>query len=108
MDPRRMHGLMTLWYGPFADIEPAQGYFYLCPDCYRSSVHPHVEQVQGRLAELHPAAAAHLEREAARDSRRHDDTEIPPAETNHRGPRAPEDDEAGDGDAGGDELSRSA
>jgi len=65
-DPRRMYGLMTLWFGPYADVAPDQGYFHLCPRCYRRFVHPHLEKVQGRLAELHPAAAAHLEREAAR------------------------------------------
>jgi phage terminase large subunit GpA-like protein len=79
-DPRRMYGLMTLWFGPFADVEPAQGYFHLCPACYRATVQPHVEKVQGRLAELHPAAAAHLDREAAREARRSEQRPAEPAD----------------------------
>jgi hypothetical protein len=49
-----MFGLMTLWFGPFVDLPPDHGYFHLCPECYQEFVHPHVERVQGRLAELHP------------------------------------------------------
>jgi len=55
-DPRRMIGLMTLWFGPFVELPPAHGYFHLCPDCYREFVHPHLEKVRGKLAELHPLA----------------------------------------------------
>jgi hypothetical protein len=51
-----MIGLMTLWFGPFADIRPDYGYFYLCPACYRDRIKPHLDTVQGRLAELHPLA----------------------------------------------------
>jgi hypothetical protein len=53
-DPRRMIGLMTLWFGPFVDIRPDHGYFHLCPACYHERVKPHLDKVQGRLAELHP------------------------------------------------------
>jgi hypothetical protein len=51
-----MIGLMTLWFGPFVDLRPDYGYFHLCPSCYREYVKPHMDQVQGRLAELHPLA----------------------------------------------------
>lgn len=51
-----MVGLMTLWFGPFVDLRPDTGYFHLCPACYREHVKPHLDQVQGRLAELHPLA----------------------------------------------------
>jgi hypothetical protein len=49
-----MFGLMTLWFGPFVDLRPDYGYFHLCPACYRQFVKPHLDEVQGRLAELHP------------------------------------------------------
>jgi hypothetical protein len=55
-NPRKMIGLMTLWFGPFVDMRPDHGYFYLCPDCYRERIKPHLDQVQNRLAELHPLA----------------------------------------------------
>jgi hypothetical protein len=51
-----MFGLMTLWFGPFVEIRPESGYFHLCPACYRDRIEPHLEQVQGRLLELHPLA----------------------------------------------------
>jgi hypothetical protein len=51
-----MIGLMTLWFGPFVDLQPDYGYFHLCPTCYRIHVRPHMDRVQGRLAELHPLA----------------------------------------------------
>jgi hypothetical protein len=51
-----MIGLMTLWFGPFVDLRPDYGYFHLCPTCYRTHVKPHMDRVQGRLAELHPLA----------------------------------------------------
>jgi hypothetical protein len=51
-----MVGLMTLWFGPFVDMRPDTGYFHLCPACYRRHIKPHVDRVQGRLAELHPLA----------------------------------------------------
>lgn len=55
-NPRRMFGLMTLWFGPFVDMRPDHGYFHLCPACYRACIQPHLEQVRNRLAELHPLA----------------------------------------------------
>jgi hypothetical protein len=58
-----MVGLMTLWFGPFIELEPAHGYFYLCPECYRECVEPNMEEVQGKLAQLHPTVAAYLERQ---------------------------------------------
>jgi hypothetical protein len=51
-----MIGLMTLWFGPFVDMPHDYGYFYLCPSCYQVFVQPHMDQLQGRLAELHPLA----------------------------------------------------
>lgn len=59
---------MTLWFGPFIDLEPAHGYFHLCPSCYRELVEPELEAVQGRLAHLHPTVAAYLERERQEDA----------------------------------------
>lgn len=60
-----MIGLMTLWFGSFIELEPAHGYFHLCPTCYGEQVEPHLDDVQGKLAHLHPAMAAHLEGEQA-------------------------------------------
>jgi hypothetical protein len=51
-----MVGLMTIWFGPFVDMRPDFGYFHLCPSCYRQRIKPHLEQVQGRLLDLHPLA----------------------------------------------------
>lgn len=59
-NPRKMIGLMTLWFGPFVDLRPGHGYFYLCPACYRAHILPHLEHVQGKLKELHPLSARHL------------------------------------------------
>lgn len=64
-----MVGLMTLWFGPFVDMEPSHGYFYLCPDCYGRFVEPEIEEVQGKLAHLHPTVAAYLEREREEEAR---------------------------------------
>lgn len=61
---------MTLWFGPFIEIEPAHGYFHLCPSCYRECVAPHMEEIEHTLARLNPAAAAYLERERAADAGR--------------------------------------
>jgi hypothetical protein len=66
-DPRRMIGLMTLWFGPFIDLEPAHGYFHLCPACFDRFVAPHLDELQSSLARLNPAAAEYLERERERD-----------------------------------------
>lgn len=63
-DPQKMFGLMTHWFGPFVELRPDHGYFYLCPPCYEELVRPHLEAVQGRLAELHPAASRLLEEES--------------------------------------------
>lgn len=62
-DPRRMIALMTLWFGSFIDLEPAHGYFHLCPACFQKTVAPHLDDLQDTLARLNPAAAAYLERE---------------------------------------------
>ena len=67
-----MVGLMTLWFGPFVELEPAHGYFYLCPRCFGECVEPHMEDVQGKLAHLHPAVAAYLEREREQEQERED------------------------------------
>lgn len=71
-DPRRMIGLMTLWFGPFVDLPLDPGYFHLCPDCYRDHIQRHLEQVRGRLAELHPLArqlGLNVDRPPASDDR---------------------------------------
>lgn len=60
-NPHKMFGLMTHWFGPFVDVPPDHGYFHLCPACYAKHVHPHLDAVQGKLAELHPVAARQLE-----------------------------------------------
>lgn len=49
---------MTLWFGSFVELEPDHGYFYLCPSCYRTYVAEHLEEVQDRLARLHPSTRA--------------------------------------------------
>lgn len=64
-DPQKMFGLMTHWFGPFVELRPDHGYFYLCPACYTEHVQPHLEAVQGRLAELHPAAGRSLAEESS-------------------------------------------
>lgn len=61
---------MTLWFGPFIDVEPAHGYFHVCPSCYEECVAPHIEEIEHTLARLNPAAAAYLERERAADAGR--------------------------------------
>jgi hypothetical protein len=84
-----MIGLMTLWFGPYVEVAPDHGYFYLCPPCYRDRVKPHLEKVQGRLAELHPAAAAFLERERASGrGRSADDAAELPESGEEEGPSA--------------------
>lgn len=62
-----MIGLMTLWFGPFVDIEPAHGYFHLCPACFDETISPQLDELQTTLARLNPAAAAYLERDAQPD-----------------------------------------
>lgn len=47
---------MTLWFGPFVDIRPDHGYFYLCPSCYRERIQPHLDEVHGRVADLYRRA----------------------------------------------------
>lgn len=66
-DPKKMFGLMTHWFGPFVDVPPDHGYFYLCSACYDERVREHLEAVQGKLAELHPAAARQLEQAASQE-----------------------------------------
>lgn len=61
---------MTLWFGPYVELEPGHGYFHLCQPCYRETVAPHIEDVADTLARLHPAAAAYLEREREADTGR--------------------------------------
>jgi hypothetical protein len=53
-DPRRMTGLMTLWFGRLAGLLPEYGYFYLCPRCFAARIEPHLEEVLGVVAEYHP------------------------------------------------------
>lgn len=63
-----MIGLMTLWFGPFVDLEPAHGYFHLCPTCFDETIAPELDELQASLARLNPAAAAYLEREREQDA----------------------------------------
>lgn len=56
-----MIGLMTLWFGPLIEIEPAHGYFHLCPACFDETVAPELDGLQADLARLNPAAAESLE-----------------------------------------------
>lgn len=58
-DPQRMHGLMSLWFGPLVDLEADLGYFYLCPACHDELIVPELERIQNRILELHPAAQRH-------------------------------------------------
>jgi hypothetical protein len=37
---RRMHALMTLWFGHYAGVPFDHGYFYLCPRCYTRYIPP--------------------------------------------------------------------
>ena len=47
---------MTIWFGPFIDLGADPGYFHVCPACYKEWIQPHMDQVQGRLMDLHPLA----------------------------------------------------
>lgn len=58
---------MTLWFGPFIDLEPAHGYFYLCPACFHDRIEDHLDELQTSLARMNPEAAEYLERERERD-----------------------------------------
>lgn len=66
-DADRMIGLMTLWFGALVDLEPAHGYFHLCPACFGRHIAPGLDGVQKSLVRLNPSAAAYLERERAAD-----------------------------------------
>jgi hypothetical protein len=39
-----MIGLMTIFFGPFLEIGPEAGYFYLCPSCFESLVEPYLDE----------------------------------------------------------------
>ncbi len=79
-DPQRMHGLMTLWFGPLVELEPDHGYFYLCPECHDELIVPELERIQNRILELHPAAQRHMEElEAAESAEDAEDAEDDPA-----------------------------
>jgi len=79
-----MHGLMTLWFGPLAELEADFGYFYLCPACHNELIVPELERIQNRILELHPAAHRHMEEledaeelEGAEDAEGSQDAEDP-------------------------------
>jgi hypothetical protein len=78
-DPRRMIGLMTLWFGSFVDRRTDHGYFHLCPTCYEKWVKPHFDLVQGRLAELHPEGHRLNLDGPTSDPAQGDTGEVPPA-----------------------------
>lgn len=42
-NPRRMIGLMTVFFGEYVELPPEPGYFYLCPKCYEADVEPHLD-----------------------------------------------------------------
>jgi len=42
-NPRRMIGLMTVFFGVYVELSPEPGYFYLCPKCFRKDVEPHLD-----------------------------------------------------------------
>jgi hypothetical protein len=42
-NPRRMIGLMTVFFGEYVELPPEPGYFYLCPKCYEAEVEPHLD-----------------------------------------------------------------
>lgn len=69
IDPERMVGLMTLWFGSLAGVEPAHGYFHLCPRCFAECVEPNLEELADALARMDPEAAAYMKRERERDVR---------------------------------------
>ena len=60
-DPQRMHGLMSLWFGPLAELDGDLGYFHLCPPCHDEVIAPELERIQNRILELHPAAQRQLD-----------------------------------------------
>lgn len=39
-----MIALMTIFFGPFLEIGPEAGYFYLCPSCYETFVEPFLDE----------------------------------------------------------------
>jgi hypothetical protein len=51
-----MVGLMTRWFGPFVEMRPDYGYFYLCPVCYEERIKPHLDEAHGHLPELYHLA----------------------------------------------------
>jgi hypothetical protein len=53
-DERRMHALMTLWFGRFAELPLQGGYFYLCPRCYQQFIAPHLPPILRQLQEDDP------------------------------------------------------
>lgn len=67
-DPDRMIGLMTLWFGAFADVQPAHGYFHLCPACFAECVEPELDRLRDALVRMDPATAEYMERERRRDT----------------------------------------
>ncbi|MEX0891692.1 MAG: hypothetical protein WEB88_05925, partial [Gemmatimonadota bacterium] len=68
-DPRKMIGLMNLWFGRFLELPLEGGYFYLCPACYKELVVPHLADVRQQVLEVHPHLRRHLERERQADER---------------------------------------
>lgn len=55
-DPSHMFGLLTVWFGPLAELSEEPGYFYLCPDCHAALIAPHLEDIYERLRRAHPSA----------------------------------------------------
>jgi hypothetical protein len=54
IDRHRMIALMTQWFGRYAGMPPAGGYFYLCPSCHDQLVAPHFEEIRHKLLSEHP------------------------------------------------------
>ena len=48
-NPRRMIGLMTVFFGQLLELAHEPGYFYLCPRCYAEMILPHLDEVKALL-----------------------------------------------------------
>lgn len=106
-----MHGLMTLWFGPLAELEADLGYFYLCPACHDELIAPELERIQNRILELHPAAQRHFDEmaDAALDEGPPEEAALDEAPLGEAAvDDASEADATGDGDAPGADTSGGA
>lgn len=56
-DPRSMIGLTTLVFGSLVERRLEPGYFYLCPECFRARVLPHLDAVVEKVRGLPPRSS---------------------------------------------------